>query len=85
MVLAGDPILDVEMDGPGLGLLPAFPRIETAEDKVGRVVGGPQVFVVDRGQDIDDAFRGIAVDAVLVFVEQGDARQLPQSPPAAGG
>src|SRR6516162_5049983 len=40
MLLSGGPVLDVPVDGPRFRHLPALPRIETAEDIVGRIVNG---------------------------------------------
>src|SRR5262249_22567208 len=70
VLLSGDPVLDVEMPRPSFRHLPALPRIVTTEDVVGRIVYRPEVRTVDRLHQIDHALRIVAVDVVLVLVQQ---------------
>jgi hypothetical protein len=73
---AADPVFDVEMNRPVAGLEPAFPGIVAAKNVVGRVVHRSELWMVERGQQIQDSLRGIAVDAMFVFVEQANTSFL---------
>jgi len=71
------PVLDVKMDGPLPGELPAFPGIKASMDIVGRVVHRAEVANVRLFQNgphqVLDALRLISVDAVFVLVHQANA------------
>ena len=79
VLLAGDPVLDVEVGRHVLRLLPALPRVVAAEDVVGRVVDRPEgVGCRTAANRSTHAVRRVAVDAVLVLVQQADAGLLGQ-------
>ena len=76
VLFAVHPILDVEMDRPLLGKLPTLPGIKAAVHVVRRIVDGAEVADVglleDCFQQVLDALGVIAVDAVLVLVDEAD-------------
>ena len=80
VLFAVNPVLNVEMDGPPLGELPALPRIEAAVNVVRRVVDRGEIRDIDLLQDgfqqVMDALGIIAVDTMLVFVDQPDTSLL---------
>src|SRR5262249_42470217 len=64
VLLAGAPVLDVEVGGVGPGRHPALPGVVAAEDEVGGVVGRPESGAGHRRKEVGEALRRVAIDAV---------------------
>src|SRR5262249_14312064 len=67
--LAARPVLDVEMRGVGLGRAPAFQWVVAAEDEVRRIVRRLERRTLNLREQIGDALRRVAVDAVFILME----------------
>src|SRR5688572_28617577 len=72
VLLASGPVLDVEVNDTVAGREPAFPGVVTTEDKVRRIVDGAEAGASELAEDVRNPSRRIAVDPMLVFVDQPD-------------
>src|SRR4051812_19663974 len=73
MLLAGYPVLDVEVGSEFSRLQPSFPGVEAAEDIVGRVVDSTQARTVDVLHDLADTGWTLAVNGMLVLMQEPHA------------